>query len=188
VLFLAVRTACHRGWTAGEDRSEIATLRAGRVRAAMLCFGVGERAEGAHGQRARTAGRDVAELPAFPALGAFRGGKHLFNSPVPGEEVDGGENGVSVGQGHCDSNGGGGFLFTGFRVWVKVPRRENGDSPGIADGLVKRGKELVIVRGEESKRDGVNQELCLLRSRFEDFQGELPIGKALFNLEVRGAK
>jgi len=50
---LAVRTACHRGWTAGEDRSEIATLRAGRVRAAMLRFGVGERAEGAAGQHGR---------------------------------------------------------------------------------------------------------------------------------------
>jgi len=85
VLFLAVRTACHRGCTAGEDRSEIATLRAGRVRAAMLRLGVGERAAGANGQSAGTAGRDVAELPAFSALGAFRGGKHLFNSLIPGE-------------------------------------------------------------------------------------------------------
>jgi len=139
------------------------------VRAAMLCFGVGERAEGTNGQGAGTAGRDVAELPAFPALGAFRGGKHLFDSPVPGEEIDGGENGVSVRRGHGDNNGGGSFLFARFRVWVKVTRRENGDSPGIADGLVQRGKELVIVRGEESKRDGVNQELCFIRSGFEDF-------------------
>ena len=142
---MAVRAACHRGWTAGEDRSEIATLRAGRVRAAMLRLGVGEPAEGTKGQSAGTAGRDVAELPALSALGAFRGGKHLFDSPVPGEHVDGGEDGVSVRRGHCDNNGGGGFLFTGFRVWVEVTRRENGDSPGIADGLVKRGKELVIV-------------------------------------------
>jgi len=145
VLFLAVRTACHRGWTAGEDRSEIATLRAGRVRAAMLRFGVGEQADGPNGQGAGTAGRHVAEVPAFPALGAFRGGKHLFDSPVPGEEVDGGEDGVSVGRGHRDNNGGGGFLLTRFRVWVEVMRRENGDSPGIAGGIVKRGKELVIV-------------------------------------------
>jgi len=69
----------------------------------------------------------------------------LFNPPVPGEEVDGGEDGVSVGRAHCDNNGGGGFLFTRLRVWVKVRRRENGDSPGIAEGLMKRGKELVIV-------------------------------------------
>jgi len=53
-------------------------------------------------------------------------------------------------------------------VWVKVTRRENGDCPGIADGLVKRGKELVIVRGEKGKRAGVNQELCFVRSGFED--------------------
>jgi len=153
VLFLAVRAACHRGGTAGEDRSEIATLRAGRVRAAMLHLSVGERTEGTNGQSAGTAGRDVAEFPALPALRAFRGGKHLFDSPVAGEEVDGGEDGVSVGRGHCDNHGGGGSLFTRFRVWVEVTRRENGDSPGIADGLGKRGKELVIARGEESKRD-----------------------------------
>jgi len=153
VLFLAVRTACHRGWTAGEDRSEIATLRAGRVRAAMLRLGMGERAEGADGKRAGTAGRDMAELPAFLALGVFRGGEHLFDSAVPGEEVDGGEDSVSVGRGHCNNHGGGVLLLTRFRVWVKVARRENGDSPGIADGLMKRGEELVIVRGEEGKRN-----------------------------------
>ena len=84
---MAVRTACHRGWTAGEDRSEIATLRAGRVRAAMLRLSMGERAEGADWKRAGTAGRDMAELPAFLALGVFRGGEHLFDSAVPGEEV-----------------------------------------------------------------------------------------------------
>jgi len=153
VVFLAVRTACHRGWTAGEDRSEIATLRAGRVRAAMLCFGVGERAEGTNAQYAGAAGRDVAELPAFLTLGVFRGGKHLFNSPVPGEEVDGGEDGASVGRGHYNNHGGGALLFTRFRVRVQVTRRENGDSPGIADGLRKRGEELVIVRGEEGEGD-----------------------------------
>jgi len=145
VLFSAVRTARHRGWTAGEDRWEITTLRAGRVRAVMLCFGVGERANGTNGKCAGTASRDVAELPALLALGVFGRGKRLFDSPVPGEEVDGGEDGGSVGRGHCDNHRGGGFLFTGFRVWVKVTCRENGDSPGIADGLVKRGEELAIV-------------------------------------------
>jgi len=85
--------------------------------------------------------RDLAELPAFLALGVFRGGKHLFDSPVPGEEVDGGEDGVSVGRGHYKNHGGGALLFPGLCVWVKVTRRENGDSPGIADGLMKRGEE-----------------------------------------------
>jgi len=56
----------------------------------------------------------------------------------------------------------------GFRVWAKVTRRANGDSPGIADGLVKRGEELVIIGGEESKRDRVNQQLRFVRSWFEN--------------------
>jgi len=99
---------------------EIATLRAGRVRAAMSCFGVGERAEGANGQPAGTAVGDVAELPAFLTLGVFRGGKHLFDSSVSGEEVDGGEDGISVGRGHCDNHRGGVFLFTRFLVRVKI--------------------------------------------------------------------
>ena len=98
VLFLAVRAACHRGWTAGEDRLEIATLRAGRVRAAMLYFGVGEQAEGTNGESAVTGIGDVAELPAFFTLGVFRGGKHLFDSPVSAEEVDRGADGLSVGR------------------------------------------------------------------------------------------
>jgi len=101
----------------------------------------------------------MAELPAFLTLGAFRGGEHLFDSPVPGEEVDGGEDSVSIRRGHCNHHRGGVLLLTRFRVWVKVTRRENGDSPGIADGLMKRGQKLVIVRGEEGKRDGVNQPL-----------------------------
>jgi len=99
----------------------------------MLRLGVGERAEGADGKRAGTAGRDMAELPAILTLGVFRGGEHLLDSPVPGEEVDRGEDSVSVGRGHCNHHGGGALLLTRFRVWVKVTRRENGDSPGIAD-------------------------------------------------------
>jgi len=86
--------------------SEIATLRAGRVRAGMLCFGVSEPAEGTNWQCAGTAGRDVAEFPAFLALGVLRGGEHLLNSPVSGEEVDGWEDGESIGQGHSDEHGG----------------------------------------------------------------------------------
>jgi len=95
----------------------------------------------------------MAEFLAFFTLGVLRGGGHLFDSPVPGEEVDGGEDRVSVGRGHCNNHGGGTLLFARLRVRVKVTRRENGDSPGIADGLVKRGEKLVIVRGEEGKRD-----------------------------------
>jgi len=120
VLFLAVRAACHEGWTAGEDRLEIATLRAGRVRAAMLSFGVGERAEGTDGQRTGTAVGDVAELPALLALGVLRGGNYLFDSPISGEEVDRREDGVSVGRGHCNNHGGGPLLVTRFCVWVEV--------------------------------------------------------------------
>jgi len=35
----------------------------------------------------------VAELPALLTVGVLIGGRHLFNFPVPGEEVDGGEEG-----------------------------------------------------------------------------------------------
>ena len=101
---------------------EIATHRAGRVRAAMLCFCMGERAEGTDRQFAVKAVGDVAELPALLTLGVFRGGKHLFGSTVSGEEVDGGEDGVGVGWGHCNNHGGGPLLFTRFRVQVKVTR------------------------------------------------------------------
>jgi len=86
--------------------SEIATLRAGRVRAAMLGLGVGERAEGTNWQCAGPAGRDVVELPAFIALGVLRGGEHLLHSPISGEEVDGGEDGESAGRGHSDDHRG----------------------------------------------------------------------------------
>jgi len=63
----------------------------------MLRFCMGERAEGTDGQRAGIASGEVAELPALLTLGVFRGGKHLFDSPVSGEVVDGGEDGVSLG-------------------------------------------------------------------------------------------
>ena len=87
----------------------------------------------------------MAKLPAFLTLGVFRGGEHLFDSPVPGEEVEGGEDSVSVGRGHCNHHGAGVLLLTRFCVWVKVAHRENGDSPGIVDGLMKRGERLVIL-------------------------------------------
>ena len=95
---------------------EIATLRAGRVRAAMLCLCMGKSTEGTDGQRAGTAIGDVAELPAFLTLGVLGGEKHLFDSPVSREEVEGGEEGVSVGRGHCNNHRGGPLLFTRFRV------------------------------------------------------------------------
>ena len=113
MLFLAVRAAA-------EDRLEIAPLRARRVRAAMLRLCMRQRVEGTDGQQAGTAVGDVTELPASLTLGVFRGGKHLFDSPVSGEEVDGGEDGVSVGRGHCNNHGGGPLLCTRFRVHVKI--------------------------------------------------------------------
>ena len=71
MLLLAVRTAPQQGRTVVKDWLEVTTLRAGRVRAAMLRFCVGERAEGTDGKCARTAVGDVAELPAFPTLGVL---------------------------------------------------------------------------------------------------------------------
>ena len=132
---------------------EIAALRAGRVRAAMFCFGVGERAEGTDGQRTGTAVRDVAKLPALLPLGVPGGGEHLFYSSVSREEVERGPEGRSVGRGNRNNHGGGPLRFTRFRVPVKVTCRENGYSSGIADGLIKRGEELAIVSEEEVERD-----------------------------------
>ena len=157
MLFLAVRTARDRGWAGVEDRLEIATLRAGRVREAMLYLGVGERAEGTDGLFTGAAVGDVAELLAFPALGVLGGGEHLLHSPNPGEEAAQGGEGESVGPGHGNNHGGCRSLTTRFRVRVKVTCCENGDFPGIADGLRKRGEELVIIRGKEGKRNGANQ-------------------------------
>jgi len=68
VLLLAVGTACHRGGAVAEDPCKIATIRAGRVRAAMLCLGVGKRAESTGGKRVGTPVVGVAKLPAFGAL------------------------------------------------------------------------------------------------------------------------
>ena len=44
--------------------------------------------------------RGVAELVVFLKLGVFGGGEHLFYSSVSREEVERGEKGKSVGQGH----------------------------------------------------------------------------------------
>ena len=98
VLFLAVRTARHGGWAAGEDRLKVATLRAGWVRMAMLRFCMSKRGEGTDGQCAGTAVRDVAELPAFLTLGAFGAGEHLLHSALSGEEVERGAEGERIGQ------------------------------------------------------------------------------------------
>jgi len=87
----------------------------------------------------------VAKLSAPFALGILGGGEYLFHSSVSEEEVERGEEGQSVGRGHRDNHRGGSLLLTRFRVPVKVTCGENRDSPGIADGLVKRGEELGIV-------------------------------------------
>ena len=60
--------------------------------------------------------------------------------------------------------------------------------PGIADGLVNSGKELVIVRGEESKRDGVNQELRFVRSWFEDFPRGVAYWKGFVQPRGKGSE
>ena len=105
----------------------------------------GKRAAGRDRQRAGTAVRDVAELRAFLALRVLGGREHLFHSLVSTEEVERGEEGRSVGRCHRNNHGGCPLLFTAFRVRVKVTCSENGDSPGILDGPMKRGEELIIV-------------------------------------------
>jgi len=53
---------------------------------------------------------------------------------------------------------------------------------------VKRGKELVIVRGEESQRDGVNQELRFVRSGFEDFPRGIAYRKGFVQPRSKGSE
>jgi len=60
----------------------------------------------------------VADLPALLTLVVFEGAKNLFNSPVSGEEIDGGADEVSVGLGYGNNHGGGLLPFT--RLWVRV--------------------------------------------------------------------
>ena len=50
---------------------KVATLRARRVRVAMLHFCIGERAIGTHRKCAGAAGGEVAEFPPFLILGVF---------------------------------------------------------------------------------------------------------------------
>jgi len=88
VLLLAVRTARQRGWAAAEERCEIATHRTGRVRAAMLGFGVSEGTEWTDGDRGRAPMEGVAEPPALGALGGFGVGEYFVHCAVSGEEVD----------------------------------------------------------------------------------------------------
>jgi len=68
VLFLTVRKACQGGQAAAEDRFEVTTLRKGRVRAVMLGFGVGERAEGTGREQV---GEMIEGVDEFPAPGAL---------------------------------------------------------------------------------------------------------------------
>ena len=126
-----------------------------------------EQAEGTDGQFAEAAVGEVAELPAFLALGVLGGGGHLLHSSVPGEEAERGEEGESIAQGHGNNHRGCRSLTTGFWVRVKVTRGENRDSSSIVDALMKSGEELAIVGGEEGERDEVNQDLCLVWSGFK---------------------
>jgi len=76
----------------------------------MLCFGVGERAEGTGGKQVGAQGEGVATFPAVGALRGLGGGEHLFYPLVAGEDVNQGEEYLSVGRGHCDNHRGGGPL------------------------------------------------------------------------------
>jgi len=89
--------------------------------------------------------KGVAKLPALGPLSGLGGGEHLFDPAVAGEEVDRGEESLSVRQGHCDNDRCSSFLTMGLTVGVEVAIRDNGDSPGIAEGLMKRGEQLIVI-------------------------------------------
>ena len=87
-LLLAVRTGHHQQWAAAEDRFEIATLRAGSVRAAMLSLGVVEPAEWTGWIQAGALMEAMAKLPALGAMGGLGGGEYLLHFAVAEEEVN----------------------------------------------------------------------------------------------------
>ena len=95
-----MRAALYRGRAVVEDGFEVATLWVGRVRAVIVCLGVGERTKG-EGWKDRTSLNVVTEFPAFGALGGFGAGEHLLYFVVAGEEVDRGEAFISLRWGHC---------------------------------------------------------------------------------------
>jgi len=96
VLPWAVRTSRYGEWAAAEDGYEIATLWTGKVRAVMLNFGVGERAVRRGQIRVGARVEGMAKLPALGALGELAGREDFFNFRVAGEEVDRGEEVVSI--------------------------------------------------------------------------------------------
>jgi len=73
-------------------------------------------------------------------------------------------------------------------VPIKVTCSENGDSPGIADGLIKRGEELEILSTEDGKRNGVNQQLCFVWGGFEEIPRAFAHQEDLFQPGSNGSE
>ena len=90
VVFGAVGATSGGGDAAVEDWLEISTPRAGWIRAAMLCFGMGASTEGAYGW-VLAAGFDVAESPAVIALLGGRRGVGSLHNIAATEDRDSGE-------------------------------------------------------------------------------------------------
>jgi len=53
---------------------------------------------------------------------------------------------------------------------------------------MKRGEELVIVRGEKVERDRLNQKLCFVRSGFEEIPQGVFYHKGLFQPCSKGSE
>jgi len=53
---------------------------------------------------------------------------------------------------------------------------------------VKRGEELGIVRGDENKRDRVNQRLCLVRGGFDEIPRGVAYRKGLVQPRGNGSE
>ena len=90
VVFGAVEATSGGGDAAVEDWFEITIPRAGRIGAAMLCFGMGASTEGAYGG-VLAAAFDVAESPAVIALLGGRRGVGSLDNVAATKDRDSGE-------------------------------------------------------------------------------------------------
>ena len=104
---------------------EIATLRAGRVRAAMLSFGVGERAVWADWCGRGTALLDVAIFPASWALCECVDGKYFLHLAGLSVKVDVAHKPVGVLGVNDDDDGSGEFSHSVFGFGFEVSGGED---------------------------------------------------------------
>ena len=116
----AVGALCRRDLTADEYRTEVALLRAERVRASVGCLRVVKAAEGAYSVLLVTSGTNMSELAAVVALEKTVGGDDGGNAFGTGEEANRGTYRGHLRWPNRDGDRGVEFPLTGGRVGVEL--------------------------------------------------------------------